>query len=753
MPTNSKIQTCWTYIQNNKLILAKALYLKQTDASCVLELKKLFKAIHPAIDLRPYYGTRDKMVQLYIPMREKAYIYYIAELVRLTQPEETQDLFEVVCGSPFPISENHQLNSSSEPHYLTTVWAKFSESNNTHLLLYSKDVDLYDPKHFYTCREYIGMLFGEAFLEIFLEEIKIIDYKANDAMSLQALRDKHSKTTEGVFPPIPFNPIDTPCRYELGINQTQRQQGTISFAALLRELVTSSEKYAELRYIRAFEEAGISTYSCSIHYPGNFFEAQRTAQALWHNLAQYSNIRQLILPLGSAEARDTYIIDFLCTSPNEIESILQQEAEQANCLVQLTKHNTPLGAQVMDLWEPSRLSIEEMDQRNVSPQDIIQACRRLQPSTKDINIYLIEGRAYNGLEDYDTAIRTFNNCPTEAHDDPRRHYGLAHAYRSKQCKHYEEALSNARIAFAHYQRCVELGHRCTLSYAMMAKICFSLPLEGSMSYQAGRDYLELAQRDKQDFEHVADMFFDFSHSLSKEDEEALNKAYEERFGTAYEEQTVHLASGQKFQILYYNSSRKTKACHIAVTKGLSSILLGLNPKFTPGVDCQFRLEHIIAIPNTISLDELHSPQSSLTWITDCVNQLNRFYINSKDILMLSSLDKVILDFGRDCLHPYEGHSAFRLLLNPTNIFKSASAKEVVNLPSKETIQFIGITPMYNEEYHYNKHHSNTECAQLGLWRISPIYNKSRANLGLTFKLEEIDFDSFTGKNSFLSIEE
>lgn len=760
------IDELWSYLGQNATKL-KAFVKKQSEGKTspskeMDELKALGRAIHPEIDIRLSTLEGQSGLLIYIPMTRKPYLFLIQKFIQLAQPDKLLRKYHLPIVSPVSMSEKYNLRDMVEEElgtfYFEDVQSCFSPHMPTQMNLYSEKIDLYNPHKFEKCRAAIAMLWGEPLLEIFVEDIRIVDKPMEDMRSLylHALMHNTSLNEAPHFPHIPFDPFEYPCSYQIDSSNSVRKRGSSNFQPLLEELNLWGlrETGRPQPNLDALRQIGAEVYSLHFHYPQSLEQSRHIASNLLYKLFLNETINQRSYFIGNAiggEEQDVCILDILTIDAELFLSSLRPIlADEGNCHIVLERHQVPLAEKYEILFDPSSLSPREMLERGVAPQELIKGIECLKH--KDPEIHIIQAQAYTVLGESDKAIDILERLRDEGYQDPNIDYGLGSAYATKTdfCTD-SEVIQYAQRSMEHFERVVSLEDFRTRALTQMAQLCFRFPIDGQDAYDLGRKYLIEAQEDKELFEGYESLFYNFEEALSPRDEEALDKEYQERLGVPSGKQSLREASGHKVDLLYYPSSGRSRKCHLVATRGFSSMLIdqGYYPVKRPNGKRRgnkVRVEFVIAIPEELALESLYEQRS---WTYDVVASLLKMRIEEGSNFSMDDLAENIISIEGTKLHPYAGHSAYRLRATPPSVFKVAEHRSPILLPSGEVVIFIGITPMYDEEHNYHLHKLPEESAKLGLFRLSPIYKVGRPNLGLGLEEEAIDFDSLMGHYSGL----
>lgn len=744
----------WEYIKKNSKKLRER-YSKESLDKIAYDkgLSALVESIHPELKIGIY--TQSEHCLLLSSFTDKPYIYYIIYYMRSMMPKALEKSWLMIVGDEAPNLNPSIPISDEHCRYMKEVYGYFTEGRPTQLNLYSKTIDLHKPENYYLCRETLTINFGACFTDLFLEDIRILDKEPDEGIELDQLLIRHLDKQEA-FPFLPFSPFMYPCSYEMEVgNRGMRRRGRCYFPKLLDEfspmhLGEFVEVYSP--NIDALALAGAKVATLYMHHPENIGEggayAHQVLRAVIDN-AEYSN-SFISLGIGiGGELEDVSIFDILITDEALfLEGLSIYAKEYAAGLIELVDHTKAPKERLRMLFDPMSLSIVELESRNASSVDVLRAIER--SGIDDIETRLIKGRALNGSDLFDDAIACFESCLPEANNDGRLHYGLGHAYRCRETRNKEEAYSNAERAIHHYQRSVELGHRTTLALAMIAKTYFTIPIKGVESHDIAKRYLREAQKNREEFMQYADMFYNFTNDLSPEEHKYLEDYYDEHFGTPTEVSRQRFDTGFTLDLILYEASKRTKDCHVLVTRGLSSTLLGFGAmRDIPfvGNDIEnFRLELMIALPSTLPVERI---LSSKEWYHTVIFSFVSLFNDNPEQLSLDGLNNIIIRLGEGLEeHPYGQHSAFLLRISPANIYRKAAFREPISLSeSPGKIHFLGITPMYDEEATYQSIHTDKEVKERGIFKVSPIYDPMRTNLGTDVSLDDLDLDSLMGWGS------
>lgn len=741
----------WGYIKKNSKKLREQYSKESLDKIAYdKKLNALVESIHPELKIGIY--AQENNCLLLSSFTDKPYIYYIIYYMRSMMPKALEGSWLMIAGDEAPTDNPFTPISERTYSFLREVYAYFTEGRPTQLNIYSKTIDLHNPEFYYLCREALTIFFGACFTDLFLEDIRILDKEPSEGITLEQLLDRHLHKQEA-FPFLPFSPFMYPCSYEMEVgNRGMRRRGRCYFPKLLDEFSPMHlGEFVEVHSpnINALALAGAKTATLYMHHPENIGEGGAYAEKVLRAMINSREYSDSFLSMGmgiGGELEDVSIFDVLITDETLfLEGLNLYTKEYAAGLIELVDHTKAPKERLQTLFDPMNLSVKELEARNASSVDILRAIERA--GTDDIETRLIKGRALNGSDRFDEAIACFESCLPEASNDGRLHYGLGHAYRCHETSSREQAHSYAERAIHHYQRSVELGHRTTLALAMIAKTYFTIPVKGAESLDIGKRYLAEAQKNELEFMQCADIFYDFTNELKPEEHKYLEDYYDEHFGEPTEVSRQRFDTGFTLDLILYEASKRTKGCHVLVTRGLSSTLLGVGtaydiPSEDYGLDT-FRLELMIALPSTLPVEHILSNKG---WYHTVIFSFVSLANDNPEQLSLEGLNNIIIRLGEGLEeHPYGQHSSFLLRLSPANIYKKAAFREPITLSeSPGKIHFLGITPMYDEEATYQSMHSDKETKERGIFKVSPIYDPMRPNLGTDVSLDDLDLDSLMG---------
>ncbi len=757
----SRIVAFWSYVQSHK----KQLYLirnrknKRSDLDAhslrVSELHTLGKEIHPAIDLKVFLPQdRDDKLTLFIPIKEATYLYYIKVFISQLMPSELTTWCRFILDQGCEQDYDAQMAGAIAPStILSKVYGYFTEGNPTELNLYSKTIDLYDPKVFYQCRAFIVSLFGEPFVEIFLQEIRIVEPQQKRGKTLLALYRQHSLVGDqevDFFPPIPFSPMQYPCSYELDNMDNLRNRGRIAFPALLDEVIfkkPTNHEDTDQPSLRGLSEVGVQLYSLYSHYPHDLDKAKNATLAILQNVGAKFSEKNLFYVVGSAEAgkdEDIWIVDLLVAEPQTMLEALKSCSTDSDCSIYLDRYGLDGEERFVSVFDVRDLDIVEMGRRFVAPEIVLDQVRKRKSLNHDERV--VQACAYNQLSQTQKAIDLLEAEIEAGQSSCKMYHELGFAYLQMFGVDPSRDLDYVHRSVACYQQALTFGEEDGRILATLAKICFDHDDLIPNAYDLGWQYVAELKTHKTYYEKFKDMFYDRDQGLSVDDLALFDEIYTLRFGEPTFRRYLVNHTGHRFELLYYRANELSKRCHYIVTKGVSSTIISKNVehievktnKFDP-----FRLEFIIAIAEDIPLED-YALQD--TWVDLIISKLNVMNLDYGDRIALNMLDKELIDFShildsQDKCHPYTGNASFRLLETPKKIFKSSEATSPIALrESSELVHFVGITPMYDAEYQHFKSVKNKRSIS-SFWTLSSIFDPRRAPLVSEPENEEIDFDS------------
>lgn len=721
-------------------------------AEAMERLRAAGLAIHPKLQIALYADSASPRMSVYAPIKDEPYLYFVLEFLSRTQPEELRE--RVRLGQGKPRINILQPEDEDLVELMNKVYASFVEGEPIRLQIWSGEVNLYEPETFYRCLEALDTCFGETLTRIFLSRVEVLDDCPANALTMARLAERHHALSEReeqifgqtFFPPIPFDPIKVRCSYQFTEGfKGMRKMGNMAYAPLIDEmpyLVNGQYRLPEeLPNTRRLMQAGASIYTLHMHYPEEMASALGFASKL-HALLRFGSEAPFAYILGTAEGgemQDIYIMDILVADTQRFDTYLREVCElYANCHIDLLEWQTEGEMRLRTLYDHiAELSVEELERRKATSVDILTALQRIKTRTEEHR--LIEGRALNGTDQYEEAIKIFKALEKKACTDPRLYYGLGYAYKALW-EEKGQALIEPEEMIGYFQRAIAAGHRQTFAASMIAQLYFALSsADGDEAlYQEGRAYLRLAQESPEEFVEIQHLFHDFDEELSEEGQEVIRRTLRERLGEPRYTRRVVLHTGFSFYMHFYGESEFTKACQLMVTEGLSNIPLGHKD--------HKRMELLFALPTSLDLGELYEG-------------IDEHWIGSFVMTLRGSLDarghELELDyFKHHCLeissfegHPYgQEHNAFLLRLSPTKVFKAAASRMPFWVEEERTVAFVSVTPIYNEELLYTRVHNEAECKASGIYSLPHAYEFGRPKLGLSVELEEFDLDELLDGN-------
>ncbi len=713
------------------------------------DLSALARAIHPDLTLELYWSDSIWYLIINFPFPDAPHLYYIQRMLYMVFPKKLEDKdWRMQLGVSHCHIKGYEITPEWEPQLMTCL----AEDKPAVVQLYSDSLDLHNPDTFYQVQNGLRLIWGEAFTELFVNKYEVVDSPLEQGRSpLDLVREHASRAWDNDSGPYfsikKFDPFEYPASYDLPIGlRGLRRKGTICYPRLLGELEPIIDglyhPLEEQANIRAFERAGISVISLQFHYPENITRAYQEAREISDKVAECEQLLAEVLEIGDAiggELEDVYILDYLCGDKDALIAFIRPFVEQGGCLVELIDHTAPIEERTTLLFDPNKLPVEEMEQRNVASIDMLAALDVI--GEKTVEQRLIEARALNGTERYEEAIAILEGCRSEAQGDPRLYYGFAHAYRNLAQLQAENALTYGLLARDNYLEAISLGYRQTEARAMLAQLYFTHDLEGKggdASYLKGLEYLSQAKQDVDGFELLQDYFFNDNYALITSDRMALEREMQARYGKPSIVSQILLPEGLKFEVQYYEASPLSKDHPFVLTRGISDFIIGSPYVYYDDPNNSARMEHLIVLPK--GTDVFAVAKDSEHWVTKLLSYLGGFYILYLSELGLGYFDNMVIKLQHLEAHPYTGHSSVLFRTSPTYVFKRASDRQPIKLPSGAEVSIVSLTPMYDEEALLLDCYDYTDLKARGLFKVPHYPDPKRPNLGAKFDFSDVDFD-------------